>query len=113
MSELLESFDGYQQRSARRCHVLIVTQLRVGHDVYPFEVLNISTNGFMGTCALTLLMGANVELDLPGMGFVDAQIRWALAGQVGVQFQVQLTLDQCRRAILPDPEDLRGVRLVD
>ena len=112
MSELLESFDGYQQRGVRRCHVLIDTQLRVGDEVYPFEVLNISTAGFMGSCALSLLMGTTVEIELPGMGFVDAHIRWALAGQVGVQFTSQLTLDQCRRAILPDPEDRRGPRLL-
>lgn len=112
MSELLESYEGYQQRSVRRCHVLIDTFLRVGDEVYPFEVLNISTMGFMGTSALSLLMGATVELHLPGRGFVDAHIRWALAGQVGVQFVQELTLDQCRRAILPDPEDVTAPRLI-
>lgn len=112
MSELLESYEGYQQRGVRRCHVLIDTHLRVGDETYPFEVLNISTAGFMGCSALTLLMGATVEIDLPGMGFVDAHIRWALAGQIGLQFAEQLTLDQCRRAILPDPEDYRGPQLV-
>jgi len=112
MRELLESYEGYQQRSVERCHVLIETQLRVDDVVYPFEVLNISTMGFMGSSALTLLMGATVEIELPGLGFVDAHIRWALAGKVGVQFVAPLTLDQCRRAILPDPEDRRGPALI-
>lgn len=112
MSESLESYEGYQERGVRRCHVLIDTHLRVGDEVYPFEVLNISTAGFMGCSALTLLMGATVAIDLPGMGLIDAHIRWALAGQVGAQFAEPLTLDQCRRAILPDPEDLRGLRAV-
>lgn len=108
MRQSLESFEGYQQRSVERCHVLIVTNLRVDGVVYPFEVLNISTMGFGGASALTLLMGSIVEIDLPGLGFVDAHIRWALAGQIGVQFVTPLTLDQCRRAIMPDPEDRRG-----
>lgn len=108
----LESFEGYQQRSVERCHVLIETQLRVDDAVYPFEVLNISTMGFMGSCALTLLIGSTVEIELPGLGFVDAHIRWALAGQIGVQFVRPLTLDECRRAILPDPRDCRGPELI-
>ena len=112
MKGLLESFEGYQQRSVERCHVLIVTQLRVDGANHPFEVLNISTAGFMGNSPLPLMMGATVEIELAGLGFVDAHIRWALAGQVGVQFVAPLTLDQCRRAILPDPEDRRGPQLI-
>lgn len=112
MRQSLESFDGYQQRGVERCHVLIDTHLRIAGELYPFEVLNISTAGFMGSSALGLMMGSTVEIDLPGMGFVDAHIRWALAGQIGVQFAHQLTLDQCRRAILPDPEDRRGPHAV-
>lgn len=112
MKELLESYDGYQQRSVERCHVLIETQLRVDGELTPFEVLNISTAGFMGRSPLSLLMGAVVEIDLPGLDFVPAHIRWSLADQVGVQFARGLTLDECRRAILPDPEDRRGPRLI-
>lgn len=112
MRESLESFEGYQQRSVERCQVLIETYLRVDGVVYPFEVLNISTMGFMGASPLQLLMGATVEIELAGLGFVDARIRWALAGKVGVQFVTPLTLDQCRRAILPDPEDRRPPRLI-
>lgn len=108
MRQSLESFEDYQQRCVERCHVLIGTRLRVDGVVYPFAVLNISTMGFMGSSALILLIGATVEVDLPGLGFVDAHIRWALAGQVGVQFVQPLTLDACRRAILPDPDDRRG-----
>lgn len=103
MQESLESFEGYQHRSVERCHVLIETQLRVLGVVYPFEVLNISTMGFMGWSTPTLRIGAEVEVELPGLGFVDAQIRWALAGQVGVQFVQPLTPEACRHAILPDP----------
>ena len=110
MKASFESFEGYQLRSVERCHVLIVTQLRVDGAAYPFEVLNISTAGFMGNSPLPLMMGTIVEIELAGMGFVDAHIRWALAGQVGVQFVTPLTLDQCRRAILPDPTDRRGPR---
>lgn len=112
MSEALETYEGYQQRGAQRCEVLIHTQLRVDGKVYPFEVLNISTNGFSGSSTLGFLMGAIVEIELAGLGFVPAHIRWSLAGRIGVQFVTPLTLDQCRRAILPDPEDLRPLRLV-
>ena len=112
MKGLLESYDGYQQRGVERCRVLIETQLRADGAVHPFEILNISTAGIMGNSPVPLLMGATVEIELAGMGFVDAHIRWALAGQVGVQFVTPLTLDQCRRAILPDPEDRRSPRLV-
>jgi len=112
MKHTLDEFERYQERSVNRCQVLIETQLRVEDELYPFEVLNISTAGFMGTSALTLLMGAMVEIELPGMGFVGAHIRWSLAGKIGVQFVDELTLDQCRRAILPDPTDFQKPRLV-
>ena len=103
MQESLESFEGYQKRNVERCQVLIETQMRVLGVVYPFEVLNISTMGFMGWSTPKLRIGAMVEVELPGMGFIDAHIRWALAGRIGVQFVQPLTLDECRRAILPDP----------
>ena len=66
-------------------------------ELYKVEIKvhNVSSAGFMATCAAPLRIGSYVSLDIPGIGPVDAQIRWQLGSQMGGMFLDPISLSRC------------------
>jgi hypothetical protein len=54
-------------------------------------VCNVSQGGFSGWCETTPPIGALLVADLPGVGRIPAQIRWALGRRFGARFARPLT----------------------
>lgn len=50
-------------------------------------VVNISPNGLMARCDERVEAGTRVHVRLPGIGPVLAEVRWALGGRIGCEFQ--------------------------
>ena len=88
----------YKQRSAPRTRVNGSTQLsHAGGSWYKVEVRirDVSTSGFMAECHEPVRIGSHVSLEVPGVGAVDAQVRWQLGGKMGGMFLDPISLARC------------------
>jgi len=83
-------------RRGARLPVETVSNLRSQHW-YEIEVRvrNVSTRGFMAECAAPVQIGSYVSLDVPGIGPVQAQVRWQLGGAMGGLFLDPISLVRC------------------
>jgi hypothetical protein len=56
---------------------------------------NVSTSGFMAECREPVRIGSYVSLDVPGVGPVNAQVRWQLGARMGGLFIDPISLHRC------------------
>ena len=94
--------DRYNIRKPDRLRVLLNTQLRIP-DSPDLEVAvrNISTRGFMAEADVGVLIGSDVLLYLPGIGWTLASIRWSLGNRFGGRFSDAVNMRQFWRANPP------------
>jgi hypothetical protein len=59
------------------------------------KVLNVSAAGFMAECAAPVRIGSYVSLDIPGIGPVEAQVRWQIGMKMGGMFLDPISLGRC------------------
>jgi len=86
----------FQPRRSRRVHLQEVTSLRsTDQRLLEVTVCDLSTSGFMAECLRPVLIGSYVSLDLPGIGPVNAQIRWQVGGRMGGKFLDPISLVRC------------------
>lgn len=86
----------FQPRRARRVVVGEATRLRRNDSaVVEVTVRDLSTSGFMAECLRPVLIGSYVSLDLPGIGPVNAQVRWQVGGRLGGRFLDPISLGRC------------------
>ena len=62
------------------------------------KVRNLSTCGFMAECAAPVQIGGYVSLDVPGIGPVNAQVRWQIGTRMGGMFLDPISLSRCEWA---------------
>ena len=55
-------------------------------------IVNISPHGLMGRCDSAVAEGERLHVQLPGVGPVVAEVRWALGGRLGCQFDKPIDL---------------------
>jgi hypothetical protein len=67
------------------------------HPRYKIEVnvRDVSACGFMAECAEPVQIGSYVLLDVPGLGRVNAQVRWQIGVRMGGMFLDPISLAQC------------------
>ena len=58
-------------------------------------VRNMSSAGFMAECAEPVRIGSYINLDIPGIGTVEAQVRWQIGRRLGGMFLDPITLARC------------------
>jgi hypothetical protein len=86
----------YKQRRASRRRVDGSTQLEhSGWYKVEVTIRDVSTSGFMAECSEPVRIGSHVSLEVPGIGAVDAQVRWQLAGRMGGMFLDPISLSRC------------------
>lgn len=59
------------------------------------RVRNVSAAGFMAECAEPVRIGSYVALEVPGIGSVEAQVRWQIGPRMGGMFLDPISLDRC------------------
>jgi hypothetical protein len=59
------------------------------------KVHNVSSAGFMAECAEPVLIGSWFTLDVPGIGPVQAQVRWQIGTRMGGMFLDPISLASC------------------
>ena len=52
----------------------------------PMLIVNMSPNGMMARCEVPLASGDRLRVILPAAGERIAEVRWALGGRIGCQF---------------------------
>ena len=67
------------------------------------KVRNVSTCGFMAECAAPVPIGSYVTLDVPGIGAVQAQVRWQLGVTMGGMFLDPISLVRCEWTAIKSP----------
>ena len=72
-------------RSEPRQNVLHRTRISAAGGVRPVTLVNISPRGLMARTGDTFAAGERVTVELPGLGSVGAEVRWALGGRIGCQ----------------------------
>jgi len=86
----------YKKRRAVRRPLDVPTGLSDRAD-YRIEVnvRNVSACGFMAECPTVVPIGSRVTLDVPGLGPVDAQVRWQTGSRMGGMFLDPIHLGRC------------------
>ena len=91
-----EDLEGYQPRRTARHDIDQPTNLQpqnlVGIEV---KVRNVSSRGFMAECTEPVRIGSYVSLQVPGIGPVQAQVRWQIGAQMGGMFLDPISLARC------------------
>ena len=96
--------DQYKPRRSGRTPVAGRTRLRAqGWYSIEVTVCDVSTSGFMAECAEAVRIGSYVSLDVPGVGPVNAQVRWQLGGKMGGLFVDPISLHRCEWTAVPAP----------
>jgi hypothetical protein len=92
-----EQASGFKARRTARFDLSEVKADMSPQDLYKVEVRirNVSTAGFMAECAATVRIGSLVLLDIPGIGAVQAQVRWQIGLQMGGMFLDPISLKCC------------------
>ena len=87
---------GYKPRRVPRMDVDRPTNLRP-QNWYEVEVQvrNVSACGFMVECGQPVRIGSYIVLDVPGIGPVNAQVRWQVGQKMGGLFIDPISLGQC------------------
>ena len=95
----------FVERSVKRVAVASTTNLHSDHwYTVEVKVRDVSQAGFMAECEHPIGIGSAVSLDVPGIGAVEAQVRWQLAGRMGGLFRDPISLSECEwTAVRTDP----------
>ena len=96
MSANHEKSDYFKERRSERLPVDTATSLRHA-QWYNVEVTvcDVSQCGFMAECAEPMEIGSYVALDVPGIGAVNAQVRWQIGRRLGGMFLDPISLNRC------------------
>lgn len=86
-------------RIVERSDVSIATSIAVANRPRPIVVVNLSSHGFMGHCPAGVPLGSRVRIDLPGLGEMQACVRWAVGKRVGGRFDTPLDPAQLADAL--------------
>lgn len=86
----------FQPRRVRRMTITEATKLRSGSsEAVDVTLCDLSTGGFMAECMRPVLIGSFVSIDLPGIGPVNAQVRWQVGRRMGGRFLDPVSLNRC------------------
>lgn len=84
---------GLPQREPRVHRLMKVTLFHERFGSADGVIRDISSGGLGGRCAAPLYPGDVVEIDRPGFGRFEAEIRWVRNGQFGAQLTTDLKID--------------------
>jgi hypothetical protein len=88
---------GFSPRRTARVDVSGAQVSLSPRELYNIEikVRNVSAAGFMAECAAPVRIGSYVSLDIPGIGPVEAQVRWQIGMKMGGMFLDPISLGRC------------------
>ena len=88
-----QSDENVPQREARVHRLMKVTIFHERFGSADAVIRDISSGGLGGRCNARLIEGDVIELDRPGLGRFEAEVRWVRSGQFGAQLTSDLRID--------------------
>lgn len=86
----------FRERESERLSVKGSTRLRHANwYAVEVKVRDVSTSGFMAECGEAVEIGSHVSLEVPGIGAVQAQVRWQIGDRMGGMFLDPISLQRC------------------
>lgn len=77
---------GWTPRNDRKQVDLAAFVHRGDHSPLPVMVTDLTEEGCRIAADVTLRIGEQIRLEIPQLGYLNAQIRWAMAGEAGARF---------------------------
>jgi hypothetical protein len=102
------------ERQARDS-LVFPTQVRIAGQKHPIELIDLSRAGFGARTKAIIPIGSRIEVELPLLGFIDANVRWALCGYFGAAFIIRLEhhfpfiTAACRAAVIKTPAGIQPI----
>jgi hypothetical protein len=84
-----------QRRSVRHEVSSDVTLRQQAQFDVEVKVRDVSHCGFMAECVEPVTIGSYIGLDVPGVGLVEAQVRWQIGRRMGGRFTDPISLSDC------------------
>jgi hypothetical protein len=81
-----EELERRQLERGVRTGVGIATTMFIGDVAQPIEIVNLSQRGLGASCAVSVLIGTQILVELPLAGIVQAEVRWGLGTRFGAIF---------------------------
>ncbi|HVM23406.1 MAG TPA: EAL domain-containing protein [Sphingomicrobium sp.] len=100
--------DGYQCIREPRQRLMRRAITSIGNQTVEVRLRNISSMGALVECPIAVAPGAEIAIDIVGVGPVRGIVRWAQAGKFGVQFGEQFDLGR----LAPKREKLNQVTML-
>lgn len=88
-----EAGGGRNKREARVHRLMKVTLFHERFGSADGVIRDISSGGIGGRCNAELEPGDVIEIDRPGLGRFEAEVRWVRGGQFGAQLTSDLRID--------------------
>jgi hypothetical protein len=86
----------YLERGAERISADGMFALRAGNfSTVEAEIFDISQLGLKGSCSEALSIGSLITLDIPGIGAVEAEVKWQLSTRFGALFLEPIDVTKC------------------
>jgi len=85
----MERMQGWTGRKDRHPVVVDAVVHRTDGSKSPARLTNFSDSGCRIECEADFRIGERLQIAIPRMGHVKAQVRWALTGSAGAKFLVE------------------------
>lgn len=97
--------NGNENRQIARDSLFVMAELRLpgGGEEHRVKVRNLSARGLMGEGSVRVVRGANVQIDLRNIGWVDGVVAWVQDDRFGVAFREEIDARSARAAAAPAP----------
>jgi hypothetical protein len=97
----LSSDDVARQRHESRDSLFLIANIRIGPraEVIQVRVRNLSAGGLMAEYAAPIDVGAPIEVEVRGIGWVRGRVAWVAEGRLGVAFDIQIDPLMARKPV--------------
>jgi hypothetical protein len=85
----------FADRQSERTPVSSVARLASSWYSVEVKICDVSQSGFKAECPEPVQIGSLVSLHVPGVGAVDAQVRWQIGLRMGGMFLDPISLNRC------------------
>ena len=104
--------DAAEQRQLARDSLFVMADLRLAgsEDEHRIKVRNLSSGGMMGEGPVRVKHGANIEVHIRNIGWVEGSIAWVQDDRFGIAFSEDIDPKVARAPALPGDHSPRFTR---
>jgi hypothetical protein len=102
------TMDGSENRQIARDSLFVMADLRLHgtEDEHRIKVRNLSAGGMMGEGPVRVMRGAQVEINIRNIGWVEGSVAWVQDDRFGVAFREEIDPKVARAPVAAVPTHL-------